>query len=173
MRGRIAVAGSLLLATACTTAVPGTPHPQTGRVTKVPAASTDPCSVITNDEAAAAGLSAPGEPKPGRPESRVPPGCVWHSGKPDGSTDDEITVFYSTDLPVGDYYPSRPDGHEQFGGITWDHYRGPLGDVECDLAVTLSSKSFLALSGQNYADPAKACDVVRKIAPIVAGHLAR
>lgn len=157
-----------LLVTGCSTAVTGTPQPDPRRVTVAPTASTDPCSLLTSDEATRLGLQAPGSPKPGDKRALIPPSCEWRSSNPDSDLDDSLQIFYATDLNVREYYSAAPTSQEQYGGVTWDNYPGVFGDSMCNLAVTLSDRSFIALFSQNFGDTSKACDTARKAAPIVA-----
>ena len=158
------------LAAGCTTQISGTP--QAGRVTVAPAASTEPCALMTIDEATALGFGT-GVPDPGQPQSRIPPNCTWKSTAPDASLDDSVQVFYSTNLNIREYYSSAPEGEEQMGGVTWQRYPSVFPDSMCDFAISLSDTSFVGLAGENFDDSAKTCDVVRKVAPIVARHLPR
>ncbi|HVW40455.1 MAG TPA: DUF3558 family protein [Amycolatopsis sp.] len=173
MRSRWPAVAVLVLAgltASCTTQISGTPLP--GRVTVAPAPSTDPCALMTVDEAAELGFGR-GQPDPGKPESRIPPSCTWKSADPDASLDDSIQVFYATKLNIGEYYSHPPEGQEQMGGITWQKYPSFFPDEMCDFAIVLSDTSFVAVAGQNFADSTKTCDVARKVAPVVARHLPR
>jgi len=171
VRGLLTVAAAVLAAvTGCTTVVAGTPQP--GRVTVTPAASTDPCSLMTADEAAQLGF-ATGEPQEAKPQSLIPPGCRWKPVDPDASSEDEVDVFYATDLAIGEYFSAQPAGEETIGGVTWQNYPSAMGDVICNFAVPLAPLSFIAISGTNFTEPAKACDVVRKVAPVIATHVPR
>ncbi|HVV13574.1 DUF3558 family protein [Amycolatopsis sp.] len=175
MRGG-AVAAVLVVAglvTGCTTTVTGSAQPVPGRVTVAPADSTDPCALLTTDEAAQLGLAGPGTPKPADRSARVPASCEWRSPDPDASLDDSVQLFYSTDLNIGEYFSQQATAQEQFGGVSWGNYPSLLGDVMCNLAVSLSDTSFVAISSQNFTEPTKACDYARKAAPIVATHLPR
>lgn len=154
----------------CTTTVTGTAQPVPGRFTVAPAAATDPCALLTDDEAVRLGFGAPGTRKAARPESLIPPSCTWSTPDPN-DFDDSLQAIYSTDLSIGRYYSAQPTGEEQFGGVTWEKHPSPIGDFICDLAVELSAKSFVALSSQNVGDPSKACELAEKAAPIVARHL--
>ncbi|NKQ53476.1 DUF3558 family protein [Amycolatopsis sp. K13G38] len=166
----VAVLAAAGVVTGCTTKIAGTPQP--GRVTVAPAASTDACSLMTADEAAGLGF-ATGVPEAAKPESRVPPGCLWKSSDPQASQDDAVEVFYSTDLAIGEYFSTQPTGEEPIGGVTWQNYPSAIGDSFCNLALPLSATSFIAISGSNFTDPGKACDVVRKVAPVIATHVPR
>lgn len=161
------------VATGCTSTVAGLAQPEPGRVTVAPAASTDPCSLLTTDEAEQLGLVGPGVPKVAQPNIRVPAGCEWMSTNPDSSLDNSLEIFYSTDLATGEYFSSQSTGQEQLGGIDWDNYPSALGDTMCNLAVTLSQLSFVAVTSQNFTDSTKACDTARKAAPLVATRLPR
>jgi hypothetical protein len=165
-----AVAG---LVSGCTTTIPGTAQPVPGRIAVAPTTSTDPCSLLTDDEAAQLGLRGPGTPKAAEPQYRTPPSCTWSSSNPDASYDGSLQVFSSTDIPIGSYYSTQPDGQEQLGGVTWQVYPSAIGDFICDLAVQLSPTSFVALSSQDLADTSKACAIAEKAAPVVAKHLPR
>lgn len=163
MKGRYLVplaVGALL--SGCTAAVAGTP---------LPAASTDPCSLLTNAEAASLGLQGPGTPQPAQPQFHTPPSCTWSPADPDAVYGGSLQAFSSADLPIGGYYSTAPTGVERLGGFDWNRYSSPVGDFICDLAVRLSDTSFVALSSQNLADTSKACEVAEKAAPVVAGHL--
>lgn len=164
----LAVAGVL---GGCTYTVTGTAQPVAGRVTVAPQASTDPCSLLTNDEAAQLGLQGPGTPNPAQPQYRTPPSCTWSSANPDASYDGSLQAFYSKDMPIAEYYSTSSTGQEQLGGVTWTKYPSAIGDFMCDLAVALSANSFVALSSQNLADTSHACDIAEKAAPVVAQHL--
>ncbi|KAA9166842.1 DUF3558 domain-containing protein [Amycolatopsis acidicola] len=168
-----AVLAVAVLATGCTAELSGSAQPEPGRVTVTPAASTDPCAMLTTDEAGQLGLAGPGTPIAAQPSSRVPASCEWRSPDPEASLDDSVQVYYSTDLNIGEYFSQQPTGQEEFGGVSWGNYPSILGKVMCNLAVSLSDTSFVAITGQNFADPAKACDYARKAAPIVATHLPR
>lgn len=171
MRKGAAVVALALLAGGCTSAVTGTAQPDPQRVTVTPAASTDPCSLLTSDEAVQVGLIAPGKPKPADLGARVPASCEWASADPDSDLDGSLQIFYSTDLNVREYFSDAPTGQEQLGGVTWDNYPSVLGDSMCNLAVSLSDLSFVALTSQNFAENAKSCDTARKAAPAVAANL--
>ncbi|TVT06658.1 DUF3558 domain-containing protein [Amycolatopsis bartoniae] len=164
---------SLALTSACTSTIGGTAQPDPARVTVTPQASTDPCSLLTSDEAEELGLQVPGVPREAEPASRIPPSCNWSSTNPDSELDGSLQVFLSTDLNVREYYSSAPDGQEEFGGVTWDHYPSVIGDSMCDYAVTLAQLSFVTVSSQNFGDTTKACDTARAAAPLVAKHLPR
>ena len=169
MRGRLlAVTALVAVAAGCTVRVGGTAQP--GRVTVAPAPVTDPCGLMTIDEATALGFGT-GTPDPGRRQSRIPPSCTWKPAEPDASLDDSVQVFYSTDLPVGEYYSNPPEGQAEMGGVTWEKYPSFFPDSMCDFAFVLSDTSFVAVTGQNFDDSTKTCDVARKVAPVVAGHL--
>ncbi|WP_236790142.1 DUF3558 family protein [Amycolatopsis sp. GM8] len=170
MRRLLVVAAALLVA-GCTSAVTGMPQPDPRRVTVAPTASTDPCSLLTSDEAVQLGLQAPGTPRPEDKSARVPPSCEWRSTNPISEFDDELQISYATDLNVREYFSDAPTAQEQLGGLTWDNYPGVFGDSMCNLAVTLSDRSFIALASQNMTDEAKACDTARKAAPIVAKRI--
>jgi uncharacterized protein DUF3558 len=159
------------LASACTATVAGTAQPAPGGATAPPRASTDPCSLLTNDEAAQLGLKGPGAPKAAQPRFRTPPSCTWLSANPDASYDDSLEAYYSTDIPIDSYYSGPPTKQEQLGGVTWSVYPSAIGDFMCDLAVKLSGTSFVALSSQNLADTSKACEIAEKAAPVVAKQL--
>lgn len=164
---------SLALISACTSTIGGAAQPDPARVTVAPRASTDPCALLTSDEAAELGLKVPGVPREAEPASRIPQSCNWSSTNPDSELDGSLEVFFSTDLNVREYYSQAPDGQEQFGGVTWDHYPSVIGDSMCDYAVTLSDLSFVTVSSENFDDPAKACDTARAAAPVVAKRLPR
>ncbi|AIJ20310.1 MULTISPECIES: DUF3558 family protein [Amycolatopsis] len=171
MRWRIAaVVAAAGLVSACTTTVSGTPQPAPGRITVAPVSSTDPCTLLTTDEAAELGLG-PGTPKPAQPSYRVPPGCEWRSLDPDASLDDSLQAYYGTDQTMEEYFAAQPLGEKQIGGITWQHYSSIMGDWLCNLAVKLGEMEFVVLSGQNLLDPSKSCVVAERAAPIVAAHL--
>lgn len=171
MRWRVAtvvvVAG---LVSACTTTVSGTPQPAPGRVTVAPAASTDPCTLLTTDEAAELGLG-PGTPIPAQPKQRVPPGCDWRPLDPEASLDDSLQAYYGTDQTMEEYFAAQPVGEKQLGGITWQHYSSIMGDWLCNLAVKLGETEFVVVAGQNLGDETKSCAVAERAAPIVARHL--
>ena len=164
---------SLALVSACTSAVGGTAQPDPARVTVAPQASTDPCSLLTNDEAEELGLQVPGVPRAAEPASRIPQSCDWASTNPDSQLDGSLQVFFSTDLNVREYYSHAPDRQEDFGGVTWDHYPSVIGDSMCDYAVTLAELSFVTVSSQNFSDTTRSCDTARAAAPVVAKRLPR
>jgi len=157
----------------CTSVVTGTPEAAPGRMTVAPTASTDPCSLLTNDEAAALSLKGPGTAKPAEPKYRTPPSCSWHSSNPDASYDGTLETLYATDMPIGEYYSTQPAGQENLGGVTWEKYPSAIGDFMCDLAIKLSANSFVAISSQNLSDTSKACNLAEQAAPVVAKHLPR
>lgn len=180
MRQRV-VAGMALtvplavaLLAGCTSTVAGTAQPDPERVTVAPPASTDPCSLLTSDEAAQLKLQTPGVPQPEDKASRIPQGCNFKAaGNPDSELDGSLTIFYSTDLNVREYFSSAPVGQEMYGGVTWDHYPSFIGDSLCDLAVSVSDLSFIDLSSQNFTDGSKACDTARAAAAVVAKRIPR
>ncbi|WP_235022496.1 DUF3558 family protein [Amycolatopsis alkalitolerans] len=161
----------MLLAGGCTSSVSGVPQPDPRRVTVTPAFSTDPCSLLTSDEAVQLGLRVPGTPKPEDKGALVPPSCEWRSSNPVSDLDGSLQIFYATDLNVREYFSSAPSGQERLGGVTWDDYPSVLGDSMCNLAVTLSDLAFIALTSQNFVDGTKSCDAVRKAAPVVAKRI--
>lgn len=172
MRGRLVASMAVaLLATGCTSAVQGTPQPDPHRVTVAPKASTDPCSLLTSDEAVRIGLKAPGTPKPEDKAALVPPSCEWNSANPDSEQDGSLQVYYATDLNVREYFSDAATGQEQLGGVTWDNYPSVLGNSLCNLAVTLTDRSFIALTSPNFGDPAHSCDTAREAAPLVARRI--
>lgn len=163
MKGRYLVplaVGALL--SGCTAAVAGTP---------LPAALTDPCSLLTDGEAASLGLQGPGTPEPAQPRFHTPPSCTWSSANPDAVYGGSLRAFSSTNVPLSGSYSTAPTGVERLGGVDWNRYRSPVGDFICDLAVPLSDTSFVALSSQNLGDTGKACEIAEKAAPVVAAHL--
>jgi hypothetical protein len=160
-----------LLAAGCTSAVPGTAQPDPHRVTVAPKASSDPCSLLTSDAAVQLGLIAPGTPKPEDRVALVPPGCAWKSANPESGQDNSLEVYYATDLNVREYFSDAPTSREQLGGVAWDNYPSVLGASLCNLAVTLSDRSFVALTSPNFGDPAHSCDTARKAAPLVAKRI--
>lgn len=174
MRKRV-VAGMVLalLAAGCTSTVGGTAQPDPERVTVAPQASTDPCSLLTSDEAVQLGLKAPGVPQPEDKAARIPQGCNWSADNADSELDNSLTIFYSTDLNVREYFSNAPVGQEQYGGVTWDRYPGILGDSLCDLAVTVSELSFIDLQSENFSDGSKSCDTARAAAAVVASRIPR
>ncbi|GLY64031.1 DUF3558 family protein [Amycolatopsis taiwanensis] len=162
MKGRFLVPLVALLLGGCTVAVTGTP---------LSATSTDPCSLLTDTEAASLGLRGPGNPNPAQPQLATPPSCTWSSANPDATYDGTLQAFYSTDISIEKHYLTAPAGVERLGGVAWNRYLSPVGDFICDLAVKISDTSFVALSSQSLANPAKACDLAEQAAPVVAGHL--
>ncbi|GAB2980600.1 DUF3558 domain-containing protein [Amycolatopsis acidiphila] len=172
MRARVAVSIAVaLLVSGCTNAVPGTAQPDPRRVTVAPRASTDPCSLLTSDEAVQLGLAAPGMPQPEDKTALVPPSCEWNSTDPESEQDNSLQVYYATDLNVREYFSDAPTAQEQLGGVTWDNYPSVLGASLCNLAVTLSDRSFIALTSPNFGDPTHSCDTARKAAPLVAKRI--
>ena len=59
-----------------------------------------------------------------------------------------MQVFYGTDLNIREYDSSAPEGDERRGRVTWQKYPSTFPGLDVRL-----------------------CDVVRKVAPVVAGHL--
>lgn len=162
MKGRFLVPLVAFVLSGCTVTVAGMP---------LSATSTDPCSLLTDGEAASLGLHSPGTPKPAQPELRTPASCTWAPASPDATYDSSLQAFYSTDTPIEGHYSTEPAGVDRLGGLDWSRYSSPVGDFICDLAVRLSDTAFVALSSQNLANPAKACDLAEQAAPVVAGHL--
>nr|WP_208407075.1 DUF3558 family protein [Amycolatopsis granulosa] len=158
------------MVSACTATVGGTPQPAPGRVTVTPAASTDPCTLLTIDEAASLGLGA-GTPIPANPKQRVPAGCDWRPLDPDASLDDSLQAYYGTGQTMEEYFATQPAGEEHLGGITWQRYSSVMGDWLCNLAVKLGEQEFVVVTGQNLLDESKSCVVAERAAPVVAGHL--
>lgn len=172
MRARLPVALTVaLLAAGCTSTLSGTAQPDPHRVTVAPKPSTDPCSLLTSDEAVQIGLIAPGRPKPEDKAALVPPSCEWNAADPESEQDDSLQVYYATDLNVREYFANAPTSQEMLGGRTWDNYPGALGESLCNLAVTLSDRSFIALTSPNFGDPGHACDTARKAAVLVANRI--
>lgn len=172
MRRRVAATlAAALLAGGCTSSVTGTAQPDPQRVTVAPTASTDACSLLTSDEAVQLGLTAPGRPKPADLGARVPASCEWTSADPDSALDGSLQIFYSTDLNVREYFSDPPTSQEELGGVTWDNYPSVLADSLCNLAVTVSDLSFIALTSQNFGESGKSCDTARKAALLVAKRI--
>lgn len=171
MRWRIAaVLAAAGVAGACTTTVDGTPQPVPGRVTVAPAASTDPCTLLTTGEAADLGLG-PGTPIPAEPRQQVPPGCDWRAADPEADLDDSLQAYYGTEQTMAEYFAMQPVGEKQLGGRTWQHYSSVMGDWLCNLAIELGPTEFVVVAGQNLGDPAQSCVVAERAAPVVARHL--
>lgn len=164
MKGRYLVPLALCAAllSGCTVAVSGV---------ALPAASTDPCSLLTDAEAASLGLQGPGTPQPAQPQFHTPPSCTWSPSNPDAVYSGSLQAFSSADLPISAYYTTAPAGVERFGGIDWTRYPSPVADFICNLAVPLSDSSFVALSSQDLADADRACDLAKDAAPLVGAHL--
>lgn len=156
-----------LLVTGCTASVSGMPWPAFGRAT----AGADPCSLLTDAEAAQLGLQTPGRPKPAAPQYRTPPSCLWSPANPDAAYEGSLQAFYATNQAIDQYYTTKSTVRLQLGGVVWDRYPSAVGDFICDLAVRLSDSSFVALSSQDLANTTKACAIAQSAAPMVARHL--
>ncbi|GAB3575786.1 hypothetical protein GCM10027445_38770 [Amycolatopsis endophytica] len=171
MRWRIAaVVAAAGLVSACTATVTGTPQPAPGRVTVAPVSSTDPCTLLTTDEAADLGLG-PGTPMPAQPKQRVPPGCDFRPTDPEADLDDSVQLFYGTDQTMAEYFAAQPVGEKELGGVTWQVYSSIMGDWLCNLGTELGETEFVVISGQNLMEPEKSCVVAERVAPTVATHL--
>ncbi|NIH83097.1 DUF3558 family protein [Amycolatopsis viridis] len=171
MRWRIAVAVAAAgLVSACTTAVSGTPQPAPGRVTVTPAPSTDPCTLLTIDEAASLGLGA-GTSIPVDPKLGLPASCDWLPPGPDGNRDDSLQAYFHTGQSIEEYFAMEPAGEEHLGGITWQRYSYSMGYWMCELAAKFGEHEFVVIASRNWSDESKACVVADRAAPSVAGHL--
>ncbi|SDZ41197.1 Protein of unknown function [Amycolatopsis xylanica] len=160
-----ALAGLTLLA-ACTTTVVGSakPKPGQGPIEQV----TDPCSLLTAEQAKAVGVSPQGKFTKADKARKLPPSCDFKG--PNG-TSDGVTVTWSVDITVDQYYNGAQVAEElQFGGLKWTHYKNPFGDAFCSL-MTRTEGGFVELLGTNLTAPEKSCDVAKAAAPLVSSHL--
>ncbi|WP_199430794.1 DUF3558 family protein [Qaidamihabitans albus] len=174
MRGNVLglLAVCLLLA-ACGTTVGGTAQPVAAPTTSASGVeSGEPCALLTPEEATHLELRPEGEFTPGEPANLLPPNCYWGPAETAEGVD-SLTVSLATGMSVAEYVDGvEPVETGEFGGLTWSRYLDPVGgESMCLLVTELSETSFVAVSSMNVTEEAKACDLAKKGAPFVAGHL--
>lgn len=160
-----AIAGLTLLA-ACTTTVAGSAKPKPGQGPIEQA--TDACSLLSPEQATAAGLQPKGVFKKADKSRKLPPSCDYKdsTGKPGA-----LTVTWSTEITVDQYYNGSTVKEElQLGGLKWTRFNNPFGDAFCSL-MTKTSDGFVDLLGTNFDEKPKACDIPKIVAPLVSSHL--
>ncbi|RZQ62075.1 DUF3558 family protein [Amycolatopsis suaedae] len=164
---RCVVALAVAVLAGCTSTVAGSARPGAG-----PVPVSDPCALLTADQAAFLELVHPGQLRPGDIERQVPPSCYWEAHE-DSATDASFSTAAALDLPMEAYYGGKgPIGHVQFGGLTWEKHADPLtGGGVCSYAIKLSETSFVEIGSSNFSEETKACQKADEAAPFVASHL--
>lgn len=169
-RNSLAIGLTVLAIGGCTSTIGGAASPVPGQGPVITKA--DPCSLLTQQQAEALGVTYPGKERPAKPEQKIPAVCRFAEldDAPDGVA---LELSLSKDLSVADYYAGALPG-EKFGigGFTWTRYATILGPSYCSLVTELDPKSFVEISSDAPGDDdTKACDLAKAAAPAVAAHL--
>ncbi|MEC3982817.1 DUF3558 family protein [Amycolatopsis sp. H20-H5] len=165
----VALVGSAVLLSGCTTLVAGSPKPVPGQGPVITAAN--PCGLLTPEHAKALGLQVPGKLAPAIKEQLAPAFCTWSPSDPDSGLE-SVMAGQSDDLSPGEYTLGAVAKETfQLGGLSWSRYPSILGEKYCEILVKLGPKSFVDLSSENRKDPSKACDQAKAVAPAIASHL--
>ncbi len=164
----VAAVSAALVVTGCTVEVAGSasPVPGQGPVVKV----VDACTLLTPEQLDALGFK-PGRPTPASKETRSPATCTY-SAKEDATPPVVMSVSWAVDQTLDDYLSGAvPKGDPaELGGLKWTRYASIFG-AECDLYTTLGEKSFVTVGALIGEDDTAACDVAKRVAPVVASHL--
>lgn len=169
-RNSFAVGLAVLALGGCTSTIGGSASPLPGQRPVITKA--DPCSLITQEHAAALGVTYPGRERPARKEQKVPAVCHFDEleDAPSGST---LEVSQSIDLSLNEYMSGALPG-EKFGigGYTWTRYATIIGPSSCSLSTEVTPTTFVELSSDARDDDnSTACDLAKAAAPAVAAHL--
>lgn len=164
MSGVLAVLGVLA---GCTTVVEGSPRV----AEKLGLAAVEPCEMIPDEWLPALELNK-GEYAKADEQALRPHGCRWAASDEMMSYGD-VEVIVSAELSVDDWMQGAPFSDEvPLGGLIWNVRTGAATiEGDCGLVVVLSETSFVDVGSVNYADPDKACDKAKEVAPIIASRL--
>ena len=167
-RAVAAVSAALVMA-GCTVKVAGSasPVPGQGPVKKV----VDACTLLSPEQVDALGFR-PGAPHPASEQTRSPAMCTYRA-KDDSATPSPIfTVEWAVDQNLDEFLSGAvaKGEPEQLGGLNWTRY-GSIIASECDIYTTLGEKSFASVGVMVGEDVEQACQIAKKIAPVVASHL--
>ncbi|PRX47911.1 uncharacterized protein DUF3558 [Prauserella shujinwangii] len=162
-----------VLLTGCATTVDGAAQPVAVPTSTGGVAAGEPCALLTAEEVADLGLVGEGEFTPGEPGRLLPPVCTW--SPEDTAEQSSLTVSLATDLSVSEYVGGvEPAETAELGGRSWRRYLDPVGgESVCQLVTELSATSFVAVTSLDVTEEKKSCELAKRAAPYVAGHLPR
>ncbi|OZM73201.1 hypothetical protein CFN78_10030 [Amycolatopsis antarctica] len=168
-----ALASTSLLAS-CASSIAGTAQPAAGAPSAPPAqpARSDPCTLLTPEQATGLGYVEKGTFTDGDPGALLPPTCRWEAADTMGDVN-SVSIALSTDIALEEYYDSaQPTGEKEIGGLRWESYEDPIaGDNGCDLATKIGRTSFVQVASLDFGDEPNACASVEAVAPQVAAAL--
>ncbi len=169
-RNSLVLGLAVLAVGGCTSTVGGSAAPVPGQGPVITKA--DPCSLVSQEQADALGVTYPGKERPAKPAQKIAAACRFSEleDAPDGVA---LEVSQSKDLSAAEYYAGALPG-EKFGigGFTWTRYATILGPSYCSLTTELDAKTFVEVSSDAPGDDDnKACDLAKAALPAVASHL--
>ncbi|MBK1784382.1 DUF3558 family protein [Prauserella cavernicola] len=134
-------------------------------------ADLDPCTLLKPEQAEQIGFSGATTPLEEMPEYGTPPGCQWPDT--DGEKGVKALDLYSGDRPAQEWPYADGEGEQvDVDGRTWTLFPAPADlEVNCQATLSFTENSSVYLASGNLDDPAKACDKLREVIPLVTGNL--
>jgi hypothetical protein len=147
---------------------PTLPTPSRPPVPSGPLVSVQPCSLLTAEQATSLTLNSTPITLGTTTDIKRPPGCEWDDADGDGGVK-ALDVYVGAARPVKEW-PLLEEAGEPFeaGGKKWELY--PDGKV-CSATLSVTETSSVMITSGNLDDPAKSCDLVKTVIPMLSAAL--
>jgi hypothetical protein len=147
---------------------PTLPTPSRPPVPSGPLVSVQPCTLLTAEQATSLQLTPTTVTLGTTTDIKRPPGCEWDDVDGDGGVK-ALDVYVGAARPVREWpLLEEPGTPFEAGGKKWELY--PDGKV-CSATLPVTETSSVMITSGNLDDPAKNCDLLKAVIPLLSAKL--